>query len=158
MLLAPALPWLMAPGALAGVHVPVFARSGERDELAQPAFIEHVLAGVPAARLDYAAVPGAGHFAFWGPVPAALAGPQFPPGNDPPGFDRAAYQATPLTPVGPNTWLARVTAPAQGWTAVFVELTFDVAGRPLKLTTSVRVLPDRLPFEAPVARRVAGQR
>jgi PhoPQ-activated pathogenicity-related protein len=70
----------------------------------------------------------------------------------------AAYTATPLTPVGPNTWLARVSAPAEGWTAAFVELTFDVAGRPLKLTTGVRVLPDRLPFDAPVARRVANQR
>ena len=68
------------------------------------------------------------------------------------------YQPTPLTPVGPNTWIGRVATPARGWSAGFVELTFDVDGRPLKMTTGVRVLPDRLPFEAPVARRAAGQR
>jgi PhoPQ-activated pathogenicity-related protein len=70
----------------------------------------------------------------------------------------AVYHATALTPVGPNTWVARVSAPAAGWTAAFVELTFDVAGRTMKLTTGVRVLPDRLPFEAPVSRRAASQR
>ena len=70
----------------------------------------------------------------------------------------AAYTPTPLNPVGPNTWVAPVSAPARGWTAAFVELTFEVAGRPLKLSTAVRVLPDRLPFEAPVARRAAAQR
>ena len=70
----------------------------------------------------------------------------------------AAYEPTSLTPVGPNTWVGRVIAPARGWTAGFVELTFDVGGQPMKMTTGVRVLPDRLPFEAPAARRAAGQR
>lgn len=64
-----------------------------RDELTPPAFIERVLRGLPAdERVDYQVVPGAGHFAWFGPVPAALAGPAFPPSQDPPGFDRAAYQ------------------------------------------------------------------
>ena len=67
------------------------------------------------------------------------------------------YQPTPLTPVGPNTWVGRLTPPARGWSAGFVELTFVVDGRPLKMTTGVRVLPDRLPFEAPVAKRAVGQ-
>lgn len=94
VLLAPALPWLMAPGAIAEVRARVLARAGEHDDLAPPHFIEKVLQGLPAeARLDYAVVPNAGHFAFWGPVPAKLAGPHFPPGIDPPGFERAAYQA-----------------------------------------------------------------
>jgi predicted dienelactone hydrolase len=91
VVLAPALPWLMAPGALANVHSRVLARAAERDELAPPHFIERVLTGLPAtARLDYAVVPGAGHFAFWGPVPPMMA--QLPPGQDPPGFDRSVYQ------------------------------------------------------------------
>lgn len=91
VLLAPALPWLMAPGALAGVHARVLARAGTQDDLAPPHFIERVLSGLPAtAQLDYAAVADAGHFAFWGPVPAMMA--SLPPGQDPPGFDRAAYQ------------------------------------------------------------------
>ena len=60
------------------------------------------------------------------------------------------YKATPLTPSGPNTWVARITKPEKGWTASFVELTFASGGRyPLKFTTGVRVLPDTLPFDPP---------
>ncbi len=60
------------------------------------------------------------------------------------------WASTPLTPIGPNTWEARVTTPAKGWTAYFVEFTFDVGAKaPLKITTDVRVTPDTLPFPAP---------
>ena len=62
----------------------------------------------------------------------------------------AAYKSTPLAASGPNTWVARVPPPAAGWTAFFVEMTFPGASNyPLKLTTPVRVLPDRLPHDAP---------
>ena len=65
-----------------------------------------------------------------------------------------AYQSTVLTPSGPNTWVGRVPAPAKGWTAFFVELTFPSGGKyPFKFTTAVRVLPDTLPFAAPVPKR-----
>jgi len=61
-----------------------------------------------------------------------------------------AYTSTPLTPSGPNTWIARVSKPGKGWTAYFVELTFPSGGKyPLKLSTAVRVTPDSLPFGAP---------
>ena len=61
-----------------------------------------------------------------------------------------AYRNTPLTPSGPNTWIARVAAPPKGWTAFFVELTFPGAGKyPLKLTSGVRVVPDTLPYDPP---------
>jgi len=64
------------------------------------------------------------------------------------------YQSTVLTPSGPNTWVARVSKPAKGWTAYFVELTFASGGKyPLKFTTPVRVLPETLPFAAPVPKR-----
>jgi PhoPQ-activated pathogenicity-related protein len=70
-----------------------------------------------------------------------------------------AYQPTVLTPSGPNTWLGRVPAPLKGWTAFFVELTFATGGRhPLKFTTAVRVLPDTLPFAAPVPKRPSAAR
>src|SRR5436190_953289 len=66
----------------------------------------------------------------------------------------SAYTSTALTPSGPNTWVGRAAAPAKGWTAAFVELTFPSGGRyPLKFTTAVRVLPDKLPFAAPVPKR-----
>ena len=58
-----------------------------------------------------------------------------------------AYHATLLAPAGPNTWVARVVSPPAGWTAYFVELVFPSGGRyPLKLSTSVRVTPERMPF------------
>jgi PhoPQ-activated pathogenicity-related protein len=65
-----------------------------------------------------------------------------------------AYTNTPLQPTGPNTWVGTVKAPPAGWTAFFVEMTFPGPGKyPLKLTSGVRVLPDRLPFAAPVSKR-----
>jgi PhoPQ-activated pathogenicity-related protein len=43
--------------------------------------------------------------------------------------------------------VAHVTQPAKGWTAFMVELTYDGPdNKPLKLTTSVRVVPDKLNF------------
>lgn len=94
VLLAPALPWFLAPGALVGVRVPVLVRTGEHDPHAPPAFVERVLAGLPAdVAVDREVVAGAGHFAWFTAPPPELAGPAFPPAQDPPGFDRAAYQA-----------------------------------------------------------------
>ena len=63
-----------------------------------------------------------------------------------------------MTLSGPNTWVARVPPPPNGWTAFFVELTFPSGGKyPLKVTTAVRVLPDTLPFPAPPRRSQAGR-
>ena len=60
------------------------------------------------------------------------------------------YTATTLSPSGPNTWVARVPAPATGWTAFFVELTFPNGGtHPFKITSGVRVVPETLPFPPP---------
>jgi PhoPQ-activated pathogenicity-related protein len=65
----------------------------------------------------------------------------------------AAYTSTALSPSGPNAWVAQVPAPAEGWTAFFVETTFATGGKyPLKITSGVRVLPDRLPYAAPKER------
>lgn len=57
------------------------------------------------------------------------------------------YRGSPLTDQGGGVFLGRVDPPDQGWTAYFIELTYDVGERvPLKLTTAVRVTPDTLPF------------
>lgn len=46
-----------------------------------------------------------------------------------------------------GAYVAKVDKPSQGWTAYFVELTFDVgAPVPLKLTTNINVIPDTLPY------------
>jgi PhoPQ-activated pathogenicity-related protein len=61
-----------------------------------------------------------------------------------------SYRSTPLTPSGPNTWIARVRPPPAGWTASFVELTYPSGGKyPFKETTGIRVTPETLPYQAP---------
>jgi PhoPQ-activated pathogenicity-related protein len=58
-----------------------------------------------------------------------------------------AWRSTVITPQPDGTYVARTAAPASGWTAFFVELTYpggDAAR--FRLTTAVRVLPDTLPF------------
>jgi hypothetical protein len=68
-----------------------------------------------------------------------------------------AYQSTVLTPSGPNTWVARVPPPPQGWTAFFVEMSFPSGGKyPFKETTGIRVLPDTLPYPAFKPQRPSG--
>jgi len=58
-----------------------------------------------------------------------------------------AYARSVLSPQSDGAYIGKIESPAQGWTAFFVELTFDVgAPAPLKLSTAVRVLPERLPF------------
>jgi PhoPQ-activated pathogenicity-related protein len=57
------------------------------------------------------------------------------------------WTSTDLEPQAGGEYVAKVAAPASGWTAFFVELTFLLDGPPpLKLTTEVRILPDTLPF------------
>ena len=58
-----------------------------------------------------------------------------------------AYQSQTLNDQGGGTFVGKIDPPASGWTAFFLELTFDVGQSfPLKLSTAVRILPDTLPF------------
>ena len=58
-----------------------------------------------------------------------------------------AYTATDLESQGDGRYVARVDRPANGFTAFFVELSYDVgAPTPLKFTSGVRVTPDTLPY------------
>jgi predicted dienelactone hydrolase len=91
VLLAPAIGFFLAEGALAEVEIPLLVRTGERDPLAPTAQVARALSSLPApARLSMAEVPGAGHFSLQTPYPPELSG--IPPAQDPPGFDRAGYQ------------------------------------------------------------------
>lgn len=93
VLLAPAAVWFWAEGSLADVHLPILLESGELDELAPDVHAQVILRGVrERAQVDYRIVPGAGHFSFQTPFPPAMVRPDFPPSQDPPGFDRAAFQ------------------------------------------------------------------
>ena len=58
-----------------------------------------------------------------------------------------AYTSTVLEDLGGGVYLGEVEKPEKGWTAFFVELTYDGGGtHPMKFTTEVRVVPDVLPF------------
>lgn len=58
------------------------------------------------------------------------------------------YSSTELKQESDGSYVGKITPPEKGWSAFFVELTYDVgAPYPLKVTTSVRVLPDVLPFK-----------
>lgn len=58
------------------------------------------------------------------------------------------YTSTELKQESDGSYVGKITPPKEGWTAFFVELTYDVGGPfPLKVTTSVRVLPDVLPHK-----------
>lgn len=95
VLLAPAVPWFQGPGALDGVRVPVQMWTAEKDVLTPAWQGEIVRRGLPSeARLEHRIVENAGHYAFLTPFPAAMAKPGFSPAEDPPGFDREAFQET----------------------------------------------------------------
>lgn len=61
-----------------------------------------------------------------------------------------AYRRSTLEPDADGTYRARVPAPARGWVAYFVEMTFASLGPfPFKFTTEVCVAPETLPFGPP---------
>lgn len=58
-----------------------------------------------------------------------------------------AYRGQPLQDEGGGVYVGKIDPAQKGWTAFFIELTFDVnQSFPLKLSTAVRILPDILPF------------
>ncbi len=60
------------------------------------------------------------------------------------------FHSTPITANADGNYSAIATKSEKGWTASFLEFTFEVgAATPLKLTTDVRITPDQLPFPAP---------
>ena len=57
------------------------------------------------------------------------------------------WKSSTLEQQGGGKYLAKVPEPDEGWTAFFVELTFDSGGPlPFKFTTEVHVVPETLPF------------
>ena len=59
-----------------------------------------------------------------------------------------AFKSRPLNDEGGGVFVAQAEQPQKGWTASFVELTFDLGGPfPFKVTTGIRISPDTLPFE-----------
>jgi predicted dienelactone hydrolase len=93
VLLAPATPWFMAPGALREVQVPILLLTGEKDVHTPYFHAQIVLNGVAdPGKIEHRVVENAGHFSFLSPFPVERVSPAFPPSQDPPGFDRAGFQ------------------------------------------------------------------
>lgn len=60
----------------------------------------------------------------------------------------AAFQGIELQPTTDGVYVSPVPKNKSGWTASFIEFTYDVGSLfPLKVTTAVRVTPDTLPFD-----------
>ncbi|MBL0161421.1 MAG: alpha/beta fold hydrolase [Bryobacterales bacterium] len=92
VLLAPASPWFMAPGALSAVRVPILMLTAEKDPHTPREHGEIIRRGLPAETpLEHRVVPNAGHFSFLSPFPQAMIAPSFPPSQDPAGFDREQF-------------------------------------------------------------------
>lgn len=61
-----------------------------------------------------------------------------------------AWTSEPLLPNADGEYEGLAVVPERGFTACFVELTYDSGGRySFKCTTEVQVVPDRLPYEFP---------
>lgn len=69
-----------------------------------------------------------------------------------------AYTSTPLQPQKDGTYVGRVSKPAQGFTAFFVEMVYASGGKyPFKFTTEVSIVPDILPHKwEEAAKKYAG--
>ena len=92
VLLAPAIDWLGADGALSGVDIPILVRTGDQDTLLPASRVLWILRTVPdPARISHVDVTNAGHYSFLSPFPPEMTRPDFGPSQDPAGFDRAAY-------------------------------------------------------------------
>jgi hypothetical protein len=83
----------MRDGALREIDVPIWMLTGELDE-DTPAFMAEVVKhGVrDPERIEHRVIANAGHFSFVTPFPAEMVRPEFPPSQDPAGFDRVAFQ------------------------------------------------------------------
>ena len=92
VLLAPATPWFMAPGALRDVRAPILMFTGDRDAQTNAMHAAWVTEGVSGATLvDHRVVRNAGHYSFLSPFPPEMTNPGFAPSQDPPGFDRERF-------------------------------------------------------------------
>jgi predicted dienelactone hydrolase len=84
---------IFADGAFSRVRIPIRLYRAENDEvLRSPYHAERVRALLPL-KPDYVVVPKAGHYAFLAPFPPEAAKEVGAPAQDPPGFDRPAFQA-----------------------------------------------------------------
>ena len=92
ILLAPATAWFTPEDALAEVTVPMLIFDAEHDPFTPPEHVARILDQVPdTGAITHHHIENAGHFSFLSPFPAAMSNADFPPSQDPEGFDRVAF-------------------------------------------------------------------
>ncbi|MCB1166441.1 MAG: alpha/beta fold hydrolase [Leptospiraceae bacterium] len=95
VLLAPATAWFQHPDSFEEITVPILAYRAQHDSITPrwqtELLVEKKKVGpVPIIR----EVPGAGHLSFLAPYPESMKRPDFPPSQDPSGFDRVTFHET----------------------------------------------------------------
>ncbi len=92
VLMAPATAWFTPDGSLANVTVPMLIYDAGHDRFTPPEHVARALEQVPdRTKVTHHHIENAGHFSFLSPFPEALTSPDFPPSQDPDGFDRVAF-------------------------------------------------------------------
>lgn len=110
VLMAPATAYYRGPGALEKVSGRFLVLTGEKDVVTPSEEIRQDLRGLPTTvSCDLVVIPRAGHFSFLSPFPEAMRGPDFPPGQDPEGFNREQFHAE--LPGIVESFLAKALAP-----------------------------------------------
>lgn len=92
VLLAPATAWFTPDQALADVTLPMLVYDAGHDPFTPPEHVARIIEQVPdRGKITHHHIENAGHFSFLSPFPAALSSADFPPSQDPDGFDRVAF-------------------------------------------------------------------
>lgn len=93
VLMAPATMWFQGNDSFENFDVPTLVLTGGNDEITKEDHAEIVRNGMrTSTRVEIMSIKGAGHFSFQSPFPKQMISKQFPPSQDPTGFDRAAFQ------------------------------------------------------------------
>lgn len=94
VLMAPATGYYRGPDALKNVASTLLVLAGEKDDVTPSGEIRQDLRGLPpTVACELVVVRGAGHYSFLSPFPASMRSPDFPPAQDPEGFNREQFHA-----------------------------------------------------------------
>jgi predicted dienelactone hydrolase len=95
VLFAPAAAWYQHPDALNRVNLPIAVFSAEHDTLTPYWQADLIKQNIKNPTLvNIITVKNAGHLSFLAPFPENMRSKNFPPSQDPDGFDREAFHAT----------------------------------------------------------------